>query len=96
MVFCFIFQDQYRVHLMRHMGMKPYNCPKCSNGFADISSCNKHIARCQFDGTNIECYECEYCHKKLISKMGIKIHVEKCWQMLRLDVVKDSPSIKLE
>lgn len=72
------FQDQFKTHILRHSGRKPYKCPKCEKAFMDYRNCFQHVDKCKLTPED-RMYECHYCGKKLTSKNGIQTHVEKCW-----------------
>ncbi|XP_006817160.1 uncharacterized protein LOC102802189 [Saccoglossus kowalevskii] len=64
-----------KVHLMSHVGARPFKCDLCSATFNRMGNYTRHRLIHTVNTNNDHRYKCEFCERKFLQKCDLKRHV---------------------
>lgn len=62
-------EQHYEAHMRKHLGLKPWQCQQCDQGFTKFLTLKAHIAR-KHDQSTLPEYICDKCGKKYTHKVS--------------------------
>jgi len=70
----FVYSCDFKTHILRHEGVKPYVCSECPKRFCTSSELKRH----QLVHSDIRGFACGLCAKSFRYKQYVVIHFKRC------------------